>query len=148
MRLYTIAGVHADTYGAFTIKAEHLNASPSVHVHAISGVYNLFWNLTQLAASNHTHAALQNIIADGAGNTAVTQQVNFALSGGITLSVVGNNLQFDYVPTGDGSEAIGYLKNANSVGDGAYKVAVSDTAILANYNANTNGPAIALIQGI
>ncbi len=148
MRLYTIAGVHANTYGAFTITVDALGAAPAPHPHAIGDVNNLFWNLTQLAQVGHTHAALQNIIADGEGNTAVTQQVNFALSGGITLSVVGSDLQFDYVPSGDGTETIGYLKNANSSGEGAYKIATGDATILASYNGDTNGPALALIQGI
>ena len=148
MRLYTIAGVHADTYGAFTITSEALGASPAVHNHPISSVYNLAWNLTRYSAIGHTHAALQSIIADGSDNESVTQQVNFVLSGGVSLTVSGNVLQFDYTPSGTGSEPIGYLKNTNDYGDGAYKIAIGSDTILADYDASADGPAIALIQGI
>jgi hypothetical protein len=148
MKLYTINNKHADTNANFHITAPDIGASEAVHTHPINKVYNLSWRLTQLSGSDHTHNALKGIAAYGSGGQAATKLVNFSLSGGLTLTVSNNELQFGHDPGGDGTEDVGYLKNANVGETGLFGIAIGGSEILHDYDSANNGTAIALIEGI
>jgi len=147
MRLYTINNKHANTYCAFNLVAEDFGASPTIHEHSKSDITSLIWKLSTLAAIDHTHPTLKYISVNGNLGNQITKLVDFALAGGITLSITGSSLQFD-ITDQTSVEVASYVKNTNLQGSSIYGIAVGEAAILSDQTVTSKGNMLAFIQGI